>query len=211
VTARIGAALWIASTVVYFVTEAVAAAAVPGYEYAHHYISSLGQPDISPRSAVMNFAFLMQAVALPLGGWLLCRGRKATLFLAFAVCNGVGNVVVALVHSGTTSPWHGIGAAMAIGGGNATVLAGAWALRPAAGFRAYRAVSLVLGVVGLACLAVVVSAVSPVGAWERGSVYTIYAWQTMTAVAVLVGSAASVRKLGSVRGVSAADTHARGK
>jgi hypothetical protein len=49
-----------------------------------------------------------------------------------------------------------------------------------------------------------------VGAWERGSVYTIYAWQTITAVAVIVGSAASVRKLGSGRGVSPADTHARG-
>jgi hypothetical protein len=89
-------------------------------------------------------------------------------------------------------------------------VAGAWALRPAAGFRGHRAVSLVLGVVGLACLVVVASAVPPVGAWERGSVYTIYAWQTITAVAVLLGSAVSVRKLGSEPGVSPADTHARG-
>lgn len=43
---RAAAACWIAAGVVYVVSEAVAAAAFPGYSYATNYISDLGIPQV---------------------------------------------------------------------------------------------------------------------------------------------------------------------
>ena len=58
---------------------------------------------------------------------------------------------------------------------------------------AYRAVSVDLGAVGLLCLLALAidtsHAVLPVGIWERGSVYSIFVWQTVSA-GYLVGSRA---------------------
>lgn len=189
VSIRVGTSLWILSAVVYFVVEAYSSTAITGYGYANDYISTLGDPVVSPRAGLMNAAFLLQAVVLPLGGWLLVRGSRspsAVAFRVFVTLNGVGNVLVATVHSGTTSPWHGVGAGLAIAGGNLAVLTGAWALRPGAGGKAFTTVSVVLGVVGLLCLIPVVAKTVPIGSWERGSVYTIYAWQVLAAVMFLL-------------------------
>jgi hypothetical membrane protein len=188
VTARTGALLWIASAVCYFAAEAVAATAVDTYGYATNYVSDLGDPGRSPHAAVMNAAFVVQALAFPIGAWLVCRAgqtRRALPFLALAVCNGVGNLLVAAVHSGMGSAWHGVGAALALVGGNAAVLVGSSTLRPATATPAYRVMSVALGVLGLLCLVAVVFELAPIGAWERGSVYAIYAWQVATAVMVL--------------------------
>jgi hypothetical membrane protein len=189
---RVGAWLWIGAALGYFVAEAIAAAAMPRYSYATDYISTLGAPGWSPLAALMNGAFVMQAILFPAGAALLVAGgraRKASVFLVFAVLNGIGNLLVATVHSGpsgTGPDWHGVGALLAIGGGNVAVLAGASAIRRAGASRAYRAVSVALGVLGLLCLAGLVFDTSltvlPIGIWERGSVYSIYVWQTVTAV-----------------------------
>jgi hypothetical protein len=193
VTVRAGALLWIASAVCYFVAEAVAAAALGTYGYATDFVSTLGDPQRSPHAAVMNAAFVMQALAFPLGAWLGSRGTRTRrapsfttlLFVSLAVCNGVGNLLVAAVHSGSGSTVHGVGAALALIGGNAAVLAGSAVLRPALPAPAYRAVSIALGVLGLLCLLAVAYELQPIGAWERGSVYPIYAWQILTAVLLL--------------------------
>ncbi|BBY30719.1 hypothetical protein GCM10023114_36760 [Mycolicibacterium sediminis] len=201
VSIRLGSSLWIVSALAYFVVEAYAAAAIDGYGYASDYISTLGDPVVSPRAGLMNAAFLLQAVALPLGGWLLVRGsssRAAVPFRIFVALNGVGNVLVATVHSGTGSPWHGVGAALAIAGGNLAVLAGAWALRPAASTKAFIAASVALGVVGLLCLLPVAATTAPIGAWERGSVYTIYGWQVLAAIAFLAAGRRRERALTQV-------------
>lgn len=188
VTARTGALLWIASAVCYFAAEAVAAAAFDGYGYATDYVSTLGDPQRSPHAAEMNAAFVVQGLAFPLGAWLVSRAAQAGLalpFLLLAVCNGVGNLLVAAVPSGTGSAWHGVGAAMALIGGNAAVLAGSSVLRSALAAPAYRVMSIALGVSGLLCLLAVAVELAPIGVWERGSVYAIYAWQVATAVTVL--------------------------
>lgn len=187
-TVRVGALLWIASAVCYFVAEAVAAAGFDGYAYAADFVSTLGDPERSPRAAVMNAAFVVQGLAFPLGAWLVSRAAqagRALPFLSLAVCNGVGNLLVAAVPSGAGSAWHGVGAALALIGGNVAVLAGSSVLRSALAAPAYRKVSIALGVFGLLCLLAVASELSPIGAWERGSIYAIYAWQVLTGIMVI--------------------------
>jgi hypothetical protein len=61
--------------------------------------------------------------------------------------------------------------------------------------RTYLAVGVALGALGLLCLAGLVFDTSltvlPIGIWERGSVYSIYVWQTVTAVYLIHRSAES--------------------
>jgi hypothetical protein len=51
-------------------------------------------------------------------------------------------------------------------------------------------VSVALAVLGFACLVALqfpaAHAAVPVGAWERGAVYAVYAWQTLTGVYLIV-------------------------
>ena len=183
-TTIVGPLLWIASAVAYFTAEAVAAVAVPGYSYIVDYISSLGVPGTSPHATVMNAAFLLQGVCFPAGAVLLVcgtRARKALPFLVFAVLNGVGNVLVGVVHGGTGSRWHLAGAVLAIVGGNLAVLAGAWLFRHAGTSAVYVAASAVLGGMGIFCATALAVEATPIGLWERGSVYPIFVWQTLTA------------------------------
>jgi hypothetical membrane protein len=192
VTLRIGALAWVVSALVYFVAEAVAASAMPRYGYATDYISTLGAPGLSPLAVLMNAAFVVQAVVFPAGAALVVKGsqvRRASAFLVFAVINGIGNFLVATWHSGPSGmgpDWHGVGAFLAIAGGNVAVLLGTLAFRRAEVSRTYLAVGIAIGALGLACLLGLILdttlAVLPIGAWERGSVYSIYAWQTVTAV-----------------------------
>lgn len=181
-----GAVLWIASAVLYVAAEALAAAAMgPGYHYARDYISDLGRPDVSPRATLMNAAFVAQAVAFPLGAVLVTRSRRAVSFrpfLVLAAVNGVGNLLVAFVHSGAGAHAHAVGAVLAVAGGNAAILAYAVATRSRT--------SLLVGGVGLVAFVLFASAVPPVGAWERAAVYAIYLWQAGIGVVLLMSGRA---------------------
>ncbi len=195
--AKTGALLWIVSAVGFFLFEAIAAVAfAPTYSYADDYISTLGVPGLSPLAPLMNAAFVMQALLFPAGAALLVasgRAPKAWVLLALTVPIAVGNVLVATVHSGPPlgggADWHGVGAFFAIAGGNAAALAGSSALRRAGASRAYRLVSVAFAVLGFACLVALqfpaAHAAIPVGAWERGAVYAVYAWQAVTGVYLL--------------------------
>jgi hypothetical membrane protein len=199
VTLRIGALSWIVSALAYFVAEAVAASAMPRYGYATDYISTLGAPGLSPLAVLMNAAFVVQAILFPVGAALMVRGSqtgRASVFLVFAVLNGIGNFLVATWHSGpsgTGPDWHGVGAFLAIAGGNVAVILGTLAFRRAGVSRTYLAVGVALGALGLACLLGLIFDTSltvlPIGIWERGSVYSIYVWQAVTAVYFLRRSA----------------------
>lgn len=181
VRTRLGAALWIASAIVFVVAEARAAAAMPtGYDYARDYVSDLGRPDSSPLAWLVNAAFLIQAVAFPSGAVLTqpVPDRKALPFLTFAVINGIGNVIVAVVHSGSGAIAHAVGAVLAIVGGNAAVIAS----RTCGG---WRVASSAIGMAGLSAFVAFALAVPPVGAWERTSVYAIYLWQVITGAMLL--------------------------
>jgi hypothetical membrane protein len=201
-----GAVLWIGAALTYLLLEAIAASAVvPAYSYATNYISALGVPAWSPRAAVMNTAFYLQGILFLAGGVLVARaaGQRAVLFVGFAAANAVGNILVGGVHSvnraaGDGPGWHFVGAALAIVGGNAAIVAGSSVLTRAGAPWAYRAVSVALAVVGFLCLAAVGVNTSharlPIGAWERGSVYSILVWQLFTGVYLLAGP---VRRTGA--------------
>lgn len=189
------ALLWLVGAAGYFAAEALAASALPGYGYGTGYISTLGDPSVSPRAVLMNTAFAVQGVTFAVAAVVVAatagRPRNRVWFLVFAVGNGIGNVLIGVVHSGQADPWHVVGAVLAIVGGNGAALAGSGVLAS----KTYRVASIGLGALGLLCLPVVGSGVSQVGLWERGSVYPIFAWQILTAVMLLrsqTGSASSI-------------------
>lgn len=168
----------------YLILEAVTAAAyVPTYSYARNYISDLGKA--GPRAPLMHVAFCLQGSMFLLGALVMVGlpgNRRARLFLGLVTANAVGNILVGTVHSGTV---HIAGAALALAGGNAAILAGSEVLAPLQ--RWYRVTSKIIAALGFLCLALLVanSGLLPVGVWERGSAYSIFLWQLLTAAVLL--------------------------
>ena len=153
--------------------EAVAAAAFrPRYSYARNVISDLGVPAQSHLAWLMNLGFCVQGTLFLVGAVVFGAGRA---FVALVAANAVGNVLIAVFHSGTST--HAVGAVLAIVGGNAAILAAPIA---------HRKVSVALGAFGLLSFVVFVitlkaSSGLPLGITERCSVYSITAWQLLTA------------------------------
>ncbi len=198
--------LWVLASTWYLLSEAVTALALPGYSYAQHYISDLGVPETSaaagavtgsPLAAVMNLGLVHQGLLFSTGAVFAFRampaGRGRRAFLALALVHGAGSALVGLVHSDAdhVAALHGVGAAMAIVGGNLAVITAGVVVRRSAPPRGFPVVSTVLGAAGLTSLVVLLvgsSAGGPllgVGVWERGAVYTINAWEFAVAAAVL--------------------------
>lgn len=200
-TAR-GAALWVVAAVGYLVLEAVAAAGFePVYSYARNYISELGvtggelvhgRMTDSRHAFLMHTAFYLQGILFFLGALLIVGvpdRPRARIFLGLIAANAVGNIVIGTVHSGNV---HLAGAALAIVGGNTAILTGSAVVAPIGGRRWYRSISKLVAALGLLCLVMLMinSATTqanllPNGAWERGSVYSITAWQLLTAACLL--------------------------
>jgi hypothetical membrane protein len=194
---RVSAAVaWTSAGLAYLTLEGIAAAAFrPHYSYARNLISELGIPsDDSPRAWLMNTAFGIQGTLFLVGAILMVRAvapPKAGLFLTLAAANAVGNLLIAAFHSGPAAraegtAWvHAIGAVLAIVGGNAAILA---ASRVVSGW--HRKVSIGLGAFGLLSFVLFVielkaSSTLPLGVLERCSVYSITAWQLLTAAWLL--------------------------
>ena len=210
-TGRAAAICWIPAGAVYVAAEAVAAAASPGYSYATNYISDLGIPQVgtyggrqidSPLHAVMNTGFVVSGVffvaAALLAVPVLGAAHRRT-FLALAVTHGIGIVLVGVVHSGQVDAdnglgaLHGIGAAMAIVGGNLTAVVAGLAARRSTDLRRLGAACVTLGVVGLlGTTALVLDSgsagvdVLPDGVWERLAVYTVTAFELLVGVRTLL-------------------------
>lgn len=196
------AAAWIAAGAGYLTLEAIAAAGLrQHYSYTHDFISELGEIGC-PRAHLMNTAFCVQGTLFLVGAVLVHRAFesvKAGCFLTLAATNAVGNVLVAIIHSGPSARvdgtlWlHVVGALLAIVGGNAAIVSGSSVLRDAGWPPWYRRVSLGFAVFGLLSLtALIVESkiatlnVLPLATWERGGVYSIIAWQMSTAACLLV-------------------------
>ena len=211
-----GAALWCVAAGGYLVLEAVAAAGFePAYSYARDYISDLGLPSgrlvrgrtvYSPRAYLMHAAFYLQGILFLLGASLVVGvldNRRARMFLGAVAGNAVGNVVIGTVHSGTV---HVDGAALAIVGGNAAILTGPDAIEALADWRWYRLASKVTAALGFSSIAMLMvnsatakTILLPNGAWERGSVYSIIAWQLLTAACLLTRATHAAARSGSPR------------
>ena len=199
---------WVAAATVYVGTEAVAASAFPGYSYSANYISDLGVPEVaefqgrtidSPLHAVMNAGFILQGVLYLLAAVIATRALGAgprRAFLALVAVHAVGITVVGLVHGSASSAssgigWmHVVGAGMAIIAGNAASITAGLSSRRVGAARAFRVASVALGVVGLVALALLLALGGSTidGIWERGSVYTVTAWELLAGVAVLVAA-----------------------
>jgi hypothetical membrane protein len=138
----------------------------------------------------MNTAFCLQGSLFLVGAILSVRAletRKAGLFLTLAAANAVGNLLIAFFHSGPSpTAWvHAVGAVLAIVGGNGAILAGS---RIVSGW--HRKVSVGLGTFGLLSFVLFgielkASSALPHGVTERCSVYSITAWQLLTAAWLL--------------------------
>lgn len=193
---RTAAWIWLAGAAVYLLSEAIAAASFPGYSYVADYISDLGA------AAVMNIgAFVLHGSLFLVGAIVISRscptlGWGGWSFVAAAAANAIGNILVGTFRSGSPSTAgdvnsHAIGAGMAIVGGNIAVIIAGLGSRRIGASRSYRVASVVIGVVGIACLLTLIidgaygSRVLPVGAVERGSVYSIIVWEIMTGAAIL--------------------------
>jgi hypothetical membrane protein len=135
--ARIGlaaAVVWLEAGIGYLVLEAIAAAGfLPGYSYAHNFISDLGVPERiavrgavigSQRACLMNTAFYLQGIGFLTGAILLVRSvgkPKVILFQCFAAANALGSILVGTFHSGPaaaadgTAPLHRIGRIQRLG------------------------------------------------------------------------------------------------
>ncbi len=191
--------LWISAALIFLLFEALAATAVqPSYSYANGYISDLGVPAWSPRAALMNSAFWVQGLMFAAGAVLIagaCGGGR--LFVPLAVATAAGNILVAVAHGGSALvesgyAWlHVFGALLAIVGGNAAIVAGSSVAAKTIALGGYRVLSVAMAILGFACLAMLSfttstaeTGVAP-GLVERGSVYTILAWQALTGLVLL--------------------------
>jgi hypothetical membrane protein len=209
---RLAGALWLLAGMTYLACEAAAAAAFPGYSYARNYISDLGVPYTalidgrvihSPLAWLMNFSgfildgLLSAAAAVTTIIAVGARQRGGRAFLLLWIVHAAGSILVGTVHSGPREVaagighFHVIGAAMAIIGGNAALLAAANLARKCGASSRYQVASLGLGLCGffgpalLEATRVTGWALVPDGVSERASVYAITLWKIMTGLALL--------------------------
>lgn len=193
------AALWLTAALVFFISEAIAAASIAAphsYSYASDYISQLGDPGWTPLAVVMNVGFSVQGVLFLVGAVLAARasatGRRR-LFLVLAALYAPGTILVAAVPFGAGTPagnlagLHWLGALLAIFGGNAAIVAGSSVVAGMVEVRWYRKASVVLAILGFVSFLILgqPAARPTLGIWERGSVYSVMLWQTISAVLLL--------------------------
>jgi hypothetical protein len=117
----------------------------------------LGVPEWSPRATLMNWGFYLQG-ALFLAGAVVAvravhRRRTGVALLLLTATNAVGNFLVGFVH-GFSPLWndgyewlHGLGAFLAIGGGNAAVVVGSVVVGRAVSVRWYRPIGVMISAV----------------------------------------------------------------
>ncbi|WP_033344956.1 DUF998 domain-containing protein [Catenuloplanes japonicus] len=198
-----------AAAAVFLLAEFVAAAAWTGehpYSYTYHYISDLGvrgplvaldQYMYSPLDWVFNSGFFLFGV-LVIAGIALLRGlhgwrRAAVLLLGVIV--GVGSMVLAFFPGDGEADrlgrfdFHGLGAMMAIVGGNILIIVlGRMCGRLGADRRTGRAM-VVLGAFGLVSLVAFVTVAGSganvlIGLVERCAVYPVFAGLIGAGVAI---------------------------
>jgi hypothetical membrane protein len=192
------ATVWLAAALVFFISEAIAAASVsPPYSYATDFISELGVPGSTPLAVVMNLGFWLQGILFLVGAVLATRdsvtGRRR-LFIVLVAMTALGDVLVATFHgdalaagNNNAAALHWYGSLLAILGGNAAIIAGSSVVAGLVKMRWYRAVSVSLAVLGFLSLLFVghpVGQLNP-GLWERGAVYSIFLWQIFSAVLLI--------------------------
>jgi hypothetical membrane protein len=178
----------------YLVAEALAASAwaPPGYSYSRNYISDLGRTvcsgphACSPWAVVMNTGFVVAGVLVLLAAGLLAPLIRPAglrrLVIALACLHALGSMLVGVAHGGAPHATglpslHVLGAYAAIVGGNAALIAVAFAFRS----RPARLTTLAQGIFGLGCgVALLRIHTAAPGLLERGAVDTATLWEVVT-------------------------------
>lgn len=138
---RATGAVLVAAAVIFFLAEFIAAAAWtdPPYSYTYHYISNLGvhgpseafgQLMYSPLAVVMNTGFFLFGLTALAGVALLrgLRGWRRWAALVPAAALAAGGILLAFFPGSAeamrdgTDAYHGLGAMVAIVGGNVLVI-----------------------------------------------------------------------------------------
>jgi hypothetical membrane protein len=206
--AKVGAVLWILC-LQYFVAEAVAIAGwIGSYSLSGNYISDLGaigcavnaseaarpaQAICSPLHALMNASFLLQGFLIVCGTALIWplfpKGPLWTFGLLLVGAAGIGVFVVGLAPEDTIPNWHFLGAIENFLCCNAGMaILGVALLRWRAetrksGFVAFCAG--VVGLIGIACLAMKAYFGLGVGGMERVVAYPFPLWLAGTGLLLL--------------------------
>lgn len=195
----------------YFIAEFIAANAwtATAYSWSRNYISDLGVPECldagqldrtvcSPLYGVMNAGFITQAVIVTIVTICLIHivpkhWRYPVAFIAAVYCIGLllvglfpGSVAENLGGDDMRMAMHGIGALMAILGGNILVITTALSLRTK--FPDYAIVSLLLGIIGLLASLMFAAQIDfgfGIGTIERVAVDPIVIWTVLTGAVIL--------------------------
>ncbi len=204
----VGAVVVIAAAAVYLLAEAASAVVwrTPPYDYFTNAISDLGDPiphdtvdgqNIdSPLHLVMDTGFILLGALTVLAAILLLpvvrRNRDRVLLVLPPILHLLGLVFIAtnplssynFAHGGQLM--HGLGALLAIGGGNLwAVTSVAWA-RSFSLPRWFARVGLILGIIGLVTLAGELTLPLFANATaERLSVYTLIAFDVLLGIVLL--------------------------
>lgn len=168
----IGPLVWILS-IQYFVAQLVVALAwSPAYSWAHHLISDLGNTACgpysgryvcSPEHGLMNASFILLGITMAIGSLLIYtefkRSQASLVGFSMMAVAGFGTFLVGVFpENSSISQLHGIGAFLALGVGNLSLVVLALAIKQARrGFRFYTYMS---GVVSLAAFVLFVAGIN---------------------------------------------------
>jgi hypothetical membrane protein len=208
--------LFVAAAVILVVTEAVAASAFPGYSYVDNYVSDLGVPDVgqfegraidSPVAWVMNAGFVLQGL-LMLGGMIAAfraigKGRARWVLVVLAAIFAAGFILISTVHGSEqaeqngTVMFHFLGGGLLALAGNAILIVSGIAAGRFGAPLWQRAVSIALGLFGIAALVLLTvdkgnTSISVLGegALERGALYAIVLWELLAGAVLIRASRA---------------------
>ena len=211
---RAAGILFAAAAVVLLVTEAVAASAFPGYSYVDNYVSDLGVPDVgqfegrgidSPLAWVMNAGFVAQG-PLMLGGMIAAframgKGRSRWVLVILAAVFAAGFILISSVHGSEqaeangTVVFHFLGGGLLALAGNAILIVSGIAAGRFGAPKWLRAISIALGIFGIAALALLTIdkgntdiSILGEGALERGALYAIVLWEVLAAASLIRSS-----------------------
>lgn len=206
--AILAAMIWFGTPTLYFGVEWYTSRMFsPYYSYISRFTSDLGipyaynDPDTghlinSWRAVMMNLNFAANGLLFLAGNICLLRanGQKKLSMtrLVNAVLYCIGIILVGAVaggpkeHESGSVIWHGIGAGLAIIGGNINSLLAGFAT-PSDSNPFYRAVSLFMGTAGLSGLGIffLLGSLETKGFWQRSSIYPTLFWEYATALSLI--------------------------
>ncbi|MGY1689756.1 DUF998 domain-containing protein [Geodermatophilus sp. SYSU D01105] len=172
---RRGAIAWLL-TLQFFVVETVVQLQATGYSRADDLISDLGTA-LSPAHLLMNASFVVQALLIGVGAWLLrpaltgAGGRAAPVLLGAAA---VGVLLVGVFPRDGQAALHEAGAGLYLVGGGIGLIALAYAVRPRS--EALGTTLALLGLVGTAMTVFFVAGITEYlgeGGTERAAAYVL--------------------------------------